>query len=186
MEQENPTQPIQETMPQSELPQPTTVNPPAPAKRSRKRLVIVVGALVLAILISIPICQFFAGFLGSFPEEMKNTSQVIDEYLTAMARKDVNGAYQLLSDKAKTQTPLNQVETLVTGNNYFIFSDYREHSFTGFEMTQVGVDKLAEITGNVEYEGNFVGEYSAVLVKENGVWKIQAIYVNAPAEKIGK
>lgn len=186
MEQENPTQPIQETMPETELQQPAANSSAAPAKRSRKRLVIVVGALVLAILISIPICQFLAGFLGSFPEEMKNTSQVIDEYLTAMARKDVERAFQLLSDKAKTQTSLNQVETLVTGTNYFIFSDYREHAYTNFEMTQVGADKLAEITGNVSYEGNFVGEFSAVLVKENGIWKIQAINVTAPAEKIPK
>jgi len=156
------------------------------AKHSRKRLVLLGGLLVLGILISIPICQFMFGFFGSFPEEMKNTSQVIDEYLSAMAQKDAQRAYKVVYVNGNESIALADLEGLVNGNNYFVFEDYREHSFTGFEMTQVGSVKYAEISGDVTYETNFVGQFSAVLVKENGVWKIQGIQVVAPAEKFGK
>lgn len=178
--------------PMEEMPQATeptagvAANTTTAAKHSRKRLVLLGGLLVLGILISIPICQFMFGFFGSFPEEMKNTSQVIDEYLSAMAQKDAQRAYKVVYVNGNESIALADLEGLVNGNNYFVFKDYREHSFTGFEMTQVGSVKYAEISGDVTYETNFVGQFSAVLVKENGVWKIQGIHVFAPAEKFGK
>jgi hypothetical protein len=158
----------------------------APAKTLRKRLVLL-GALVLVgIVIAVPFCQFFASFLASMPEEIMSTERVIDAYLNAMANRDIVQAYALVSPSGDASIAYSDLQTLTQGNNYALFQGYREISLSNFQMTQVGPDKYAEITGNVLYEGDYVGEFSAVLLKANGKWKIHEFHVSVPPDKFGK
>jgi len=168
---------------------PPTPSPVIPYKnRAARKLVKGLGlVLVLVILgiLALPVCQFFVGFVSSFPEESSSVAQVLDEYLAALANQDAERAYVVVSRSAEAQLNLEILENLVQGNNYRVFEGYQEISFTDFELTQFGSDRSAEVSGYVSYTDNYVGDFSAVLVKENGTWKIQMMQVNVPPDKIG-
>lgn len=184
MIQNNEEHGLEETRPEGEPVQELPALPNKPAKKSRVPLLLVAGLVLLCGLVSIPVCQYLAGFFGSFPAEMESTSQVIHEYLTAMTLKDAERAYKLIDTTSDEPILLTDVQEMLVGRNYLLFSGYREHAFTDFNMTMIGSEKIAEIEGQVAYEGDFIGAYSAVLVKEAGTWKIQRLNIVAPIEKL--
>lgn len=165
-------------------PQPVTA--PVPPKKSRSNLVALVGLAVLGILCAIICGPFLFNFVSSMPEELNAITVVLDEYMQGMANRDASRAFAVVAKTGEQPIPMSDIETLLRGNNYLLFKGYRELALTGFNLTQMGADKYAEVEGQVLYEGDFVGEFSGFVVKENGAWKIQQLKVNAPPDKFGQ
>lgn len=158
----------------------------AAPKKTRRNFVLLAGLVGIVILFGFACCPFVYDFAASFPQEMNATIQVLDEYMKAMADRDAPRAFAVVAKSSEPPIALNDLESLLRGNNYILFKGYRDLALTGFNLTQTGADKYAEVEGNVLYEGNFVGEFSANVIKENGDWKIQTIKVSVPPDKFGQ
>lgn len=156
---------------------------PSPVKKSRTRLIVLVIVLLAGVWISIPYIQFFVNFAVSFPQEIKRIEVLVQDFLTAMSSKDTDAAYEMMSTEGDAQTQRSNIDTLLQGKNYVVFEGFREISLKDINISQYGAYKYAEVSGDVFYDGGFVGDFSGKLVKEGEGWRIQWLTVNAPVEK---
>lgn len=159
----------------------------AAATGSRTARFVLIGLLGLVVSCVVGnVCPFLVSFATSFPEEKSQIEKVIDNFLRVMANKDAASAYTVVYTGEETQITLQDLQSLLKGNNYILFQGYRNISVTDLTLNQVGSVKSAEVAGFIGYSNDFVGDFSATMVKENGAWKIQAIRVNVPPGKFGQ
>ncbi len=161
---------------------PPDLTPRAAPKKSRQWIVWG-GLAALVLLCSVTCGPFMFNFVASMPRELDVITQVLDKFMQAMADRDAPRAVTFVVTSGEQPVTMQDVETMLRGNRYILFKDYRELALTEFTVTQTGADKYAEVAGQILYHGDFVGEFSAAMLKENDVWKIQTIQVHVPPEK---
>ena len=156
---------------------------PGAAPKTSRHWIVWGGLAALVLLCSATCGPFMFNFATSMPGELDAITQVLDKFMQAMANRDAPRAMTFAVTDGEHPVTMEDLETLLQGNNYVLFKDYRELALTEFNLTQTGADKYAEVAGQILYEGDFVGEFSANVTKENGGWKIQMIQVHVPPEK---
>lgn len=165
---------------------PEQKNVPSAVKKSRTKLIVLVIVLLAGVWVSIPYIQFFVNFWVSIPQETKSIGAMVDDFLTAMANKETEKAYTMGTSQGDANTWQAGIDNLLQGNNFVLFEGYREISLTNINISQFGTEKYAEVQGDVMYEGDFIGTFSADVVKEGQLWKFRSVTVNAPAEKFAR
>lgn len=167
--------------------------PDTRGKKSRKTLVIVLVALAIGLCLCAVICVIAGGTgIVRVALERDDVELVLDQFMQAMARKDVDAAYALYSARAQRQMPRSRLEELLQGNNLALFDGY-----TSLQVMNLNISKaintnpdlpqgtIAKVSGSVSYEGGFTGRFEAILERENDAWKLHYINITVPPDKIG-
>lgn len=165
-----------------------------PAKR-RKQRILIVGALVAAgLLLCVVLCiaAFGTGIIKATVER-NDVEQVVDEFMSAMAERDIDKAYALLSTRAKGTVPRSKLEELQDGNNFALFEGYRSVQIANIDVsTTFRTDPdlprgiVANVKGQVIYKSGYSGHFDAILEQENNTWRIFSINITIPPDKIGE
>lgn len=97
--------------------------------------------------------------------------KVVNEQFNDIRQNNLQAAYDLFSDSAKSQTSFSDFQTMVSNNH---LSDAQTASIS-FSGRQVNGDK-AELDGKITVNTSSAG-LKYVLVKENGLWKVSAFAI---------
>lgn len=97
--------------------------------------------------------------------------KVANEQFNDIRQNNIQAAYDLFSDPAKSETTLSDFQTIVSNNH---LSDAQTASIS-FSGRQVNGDK-AELDGRITVNATSAG-LRYLLVKENGVWKVDALSI---------
>ncbi len=166
-----------------------------PQKKSRRNLFLTVGAVVLVLCTCSSICIAATG-LGLFDlskswnVEKPKAENVIDKFMTDMADKNIDRAYDLFSTRAKQNIPKDKLNKEFYGNNYLVYKGYQSLTIKNMQLSKLmNLDKtqpsgtVAHVEGEISYSGGIKGSFNAVLEKEGGAWRIFDIRVVAPPDK---
>lgn len=167
---------------------------PASGKPNNRMWIIAlsaVGALGVLCLCLVAAVAIGAGGIFMATTEKAPAESVLDAYMQAMAGREVETAYALLSPRAQRLIPISKLQELVEGNNYLLFEGYRSLSIENLSVrwiTNINPDlpqgNVLSITGRTLYEDDIEGTFSATLEKLNGTWKIDGMNVIVPPAKM--
>jgi hypothetical protein len=163
----------------------------APPKQTRRTLFIVLGGIAATVCLCVAIAALLIGQgVLRVTQEQAAITPVLDRFMQAMTRRDVNSAYQLFSSRAQRQTSLADLGQLVEGPNYLIFDGYQSVALDNTNLTNsintnpdVPQGTIATVTGRVMYEGDVTGSLRATLEKEDGEWRLFAFNITVPPSK---
>jgi hypothetical protein len=164
-------------------------------RKSRKRLWMISGALVLGSLVCLGLLTAgviaLSGALVTFASERERVERVLDGFMRAVEDKDTARAYTFMSRRATKLWAMSRMEGMIKGNNYVIFDGYRSLQVSditiGFQSSpQPGEPQgiVAQVSGSVTYDCGYTGDFEAVLEKEGDNWRIFGIQVNVPPDKL--
>jgi hypothetical protein len=157
-------------------------------KRSRMWLLIVIsfGAVAVCVCLSLVALLFVAA--GAFTTSADNQDDWLalsDAYMQAMAAKDVGTAYQLFSQEARREMGQSEFTGPLEGPLFALFDGYEDLDIGSWQINYYFPEgKTVELTGYISYRENVEGSYEAILVEEDGQWKIHWFYVSVAPEKI--
>jgi hypothetical protein len=173
---------------------PTVADPVSVAhSKSRNKTVFIVGAVVAGLFLCVVLCAVVIG-TGTIKAALArdDVEQIVDEFMHAMAGKDIEAAYALFSTRARRIVSCSSLEELLQGNNFSVFDGYTSAQVINVNLStafQTNPDlpqgKVAKVNGTITYEGGFIGRFDAVLEQENKEWKLFSINITIPPEKIG-
>ena len=170
------------------------VRPETPAAKLRLKSVWVVTAMLIVRLIYVCLVVLWASFslvsLSGCIADQDNTQVVVDAYMRAMMRKDVDQALALFADgPGKSELRLS-LEEATEGVNSVLFDGYQgantDEITIGFQYGSEPDEPsgiVSHLIGAVSYSDGYTGGFEAVLVKVNGSWKLYSIHVDAPPQK---
>lgn len=145
--------------------------------------VVCVGMVICVVAIAV----FFSGFAS----EQKQVAEVVDQLMLAMTRRDVGGAMALFLEHPQKAKIRASLEDLLTGANFVIFDGYQTIEVLDCTIGLQSASSpdepqglVANVNGAVTYADGYMGDFEAVLVKENGEWKMYAINVNVSPDKL--
>ena len=122
--------------------------------------------------------------------ERPRVGRVIDTLMEAMAAEDPAAAYALFSPRARNTVILEDLEAMLTGNNYVLFENYRATTIEQFAVTldansspDMPQGTVAVVRGRVIYSDNYTDQYEATLENSDGEWLLVGINVNVPPDK---
>jgi hypothetical protein len=130
-----------------------------------------------------------ASFVSVFREKAP-VEEVIDAFMQAMVESDTEKAFTLFSSRAQRQMETNDLQDMLSGNNFVLFEGYQR-----IEIGNLNVSKaintnqdmpqgtVVNVDGTVHYDNGFTGRFDAVLEKENGFWRLHAINITVPPDK---
>ncbi|MBN1580129.1 MAG: hypothetical protein JXA89_05460 [Anaerolineae bacterium] len=161
-------------------------------KRSRKKTIVIVSIAATALVLCVGLCFGIFGInIVKAVLQRDDIAVVIDNFMQSMSRKEADKAYTLLSNRAKRQTPLSELQDLLQENNFALFSGYQDVQISSISVkTAVNTNPnapqgtIAEVSGVVLYQGGFIGQFNAIL-EQDGQWKLFGINVTVPPDKLG-
>lgn len=152
-------------------------------KKSRSKIKIFLCAVGILFLLGF-------GLIGYLMYQgVKDSPQVqwtITNFLNDVSSNNFDSAYMLTSNDFKKSTPK---EDFIKAMSLFKaqYSGFSEQKQTGFSVeTNAGQPTLFKYSGVITYNDKDQGELSAVLVKEDNVWKILFIGVNVNLKRLEK
>jgi hypothetical protein len=108
-----------------------------------------------------------------------------------MTHRDVEQAYSLFSTRAKRQIAVSKFEELMGGSNFALFEGYKKVEVQNIKLVDafntnpdVPQGKVANVSGQVTYEGDYLGSFQATLEKEAEGWRLHFINVTVPPHKL--
>jgi hypothetical protein len=166
----------------------------APGVAQRKgRLAFALVALLLALGLCVVICVAASATSSARTDaEKPGIESVLDQFMNAMERRDLDEAYSLFSTRARRQVSRSEIGGLLEGSNYVLVEGYQRLSITRLRI-EVAVNTnpdipqgtLAHVEAAVEYEGGFTGSMQALLEQEQGEWRLFTMNVQVPPDKFG-
>jgi hypothetical protein len=192
--------PMDDIQPESNDPQPQpnpvsygeVLSPSSPpGSKSRRNWVIAIVAAIFVCCLCTGLCGLIFG-RGIFTtvRETGDVSLVIDSFMRYMENKDIESAYNLFSVRSRSQTPVSDLEDLISGNNYVLFDSYQSLSITNVNISaafntnpDLPQGTVAKVEGIVYYSNGFQGSFNAVLEQEGDQWRLFGIQVNVPPNK---
>lgn len=179
--------PKQETWPAPNVPTPASVQP----QKSNKNVRVIAGFVLAALCLGSLACiAIFGTILFKVATEMAPVESVLDAFMQDMETKDVESAYALFSPRVQRQMPVDDIQTMIDGNNFVLFDGYQSLSVEYLTLTaavntnpDTPQGTVAEANGFVEYSGGFTGNFSATLEKVDGKWMIYRIDIIVPPDK---
>ncbi|MEJ2211208.1 MAG: hypothetical protein P8129_19505 [Anaerolineae bacterium] len=123
--------------------------------------------------------------------ERDDVERVVDEFMQAMAGRDIDSAYAFISTRSKRTTPRSELEELLQGNNYMLFDGYESLHIASINLgarLQTNPDlpqgTVATVSGQITYEGGYDGRFEAILEQEEDEWRIHSIRITVPPDKL--
>ncbi len=164
-----------------------------PRKRSRKKLVII-STVVVGLCLVLTLCGLlFVGGNIRVALERDDVEQAVHQFMLAMARKNVNAAYALFSERAQETVSLSKLQEMVEGNNYVLFDRYDSLEVSWLNVgpavssnPEMPRGIVAKAAGETRYTDGSMGSFQAVLERVNGEWKLTGVNVTVPPAKFGK
>lgn len=102
---------------------------------------------------------------------------VVEQFLQAGRASDIEGAIALTVDPRGMR---GEVENLIEDNRY-LFEGFQNAKTAGWEFSkETGRDDTLELEGELVYESDPKGRFSAVLLKQEGTWKIASLWIERP------
>jgi len=124
-------------------------------------------------------------------EEQPYVLEVLDEFMRKMEAEDLDGAYEMFSSRAQNQFKLEDLENFTDDANVVLFDGYqdievRNINFKSAFNTDPNLPQgeIVEFEGLVTYENYFTGTFTAVLEKEDDVWRIHTFNVIVSPDKV--
>jgi hypothetical protein len=165
-----------------------------PGVAQRKgRLAFALVALLLALGLCVVICIAASATTPAQTDAQRPAIEsVLDQFMNAMERRDLDEAYSLFSTRARRQVSRTEIGELLEGNNYVLVEGYQHLSLTRLRI-EVAVNTnpdipqgtLGHVEAEVEYEGGFTGSMQALLEQEQGEWRLFTVNVQVPPDKPG-
>jgi hypothetical protein len=187
------TDELQKPMPESQPENPPAVTGAvAPQlRKTNKKLWAILGiAFGVICLCSILCITLIATGTGKVMVEKAPIESVLDAFMKDMEAKDIESAYALFSPRAQRQVPMADLEKMIQGNNYILVEGYQSLSVRNINLTaainanpDVPQGTVANVSGIISYDGGFTGQFTAILEKVDGVWKLDGINVTVPPDK---
>lgn len=163
----------------------TRIAVPKPAAKRRSIHPLLIS---VCIFVAVKLCPGLASTVWqtvtALPAEADQIAIVIDQAMTAGKARDAGAIYALFSAEAHESVPFSNIERLISGYNYVLFSGYRELSITEINMTWAGAT-TAEVSGSIAYDDGYTGVFAAELVKEDAGWRLQGFSITVPPAKVG-
>jgi hypothetical protein len=178
--------------PASSFQPPVPPDQPVTPKPSRKWLwvLLIAGGVLVAICFCVSLFVLVAGGSATMFSQGGNAAQTVDAFMQAMSNKDVDKAYALFSRRAQRQMQLSKIEEMLKGANFALFDGYNKVQVLNTNISQavntntdVPQGTVARINGIVSYEGEYTGQFQAVLELEDKIWKLHSINVTVPPAK---
>lgn len=168
--------------------------PVARARRGRGRSIGLLASVVL-LCACFWACALAAGIgLIRAVAAMPEIGDVLDQYMAAMRDERVADAYSLITAGAQQVETLEEFAARREGNAMPPLAGYRSLELTGFNAIYgsspyeaAGAGRTGPemtVTGSVFYEGGYAGGLQAVMLQENGTWRIADIGINVPLEMV--
>jgi len=142
-------------------------------------------------------CCIFPGLLGEWTPKVryndKVSTQVIDDYLSAMATKDSDLAVNFLATNNSMGFSKKDLDSQLEGVNYSLYSGYQSIEVTYSRLQRGSTDdaysSYAHIEGDIMYRlpidyYQSKGFFIADLVKIGNNWKIDRIEIFVSPEKV--
>jgi len=157
-------------------------------KRSRTWLLIVISFAAVAVCVCLSLVALLFVAARAFITSADNQDDWLalsDAYMQSMAAKDVETAYQLFSQEARREMGQSEFAGLLEGPLFALFDGYEDLNIGSWQINlNYPEGKTVELTGYISYLENVEGRYEAILVEEDGQWKIYWFYVSVAPEKI--
>jgi hypothetical protein len=169
----------------------TVTHPPAPSKKSRRNVFVIIGVLLICLCMCVGTASLVVGkgVIKIVTEEPK-VEIVIDKYMKALADKDASKAYALFSTRAKKNISLADLGKFLEGNYYRVFEGYQSLAIANINLSivsdpdpDVPQGMVAEVDGMISYADGFTGNFEAVLEKDGEEWRLFSINVTVPPDK---
>lgn len=155
-----------------------------PNKRPKKKYFVFGFLLGVAALCSL----FYIGFIkinsNFFEKEKAPITAMIDSFMQAMTHKDFETAFALFGPQVQNQLLLNDLEGMVTSNNFKLFEGYQKVEIRNMKTTSaIFLDQkdikgiIYIVDGYIEYKGGYSGKLESVLKKIDGKWVIYGFNV---------
>jgi hypothetical protein len=119
-------------------------------------------------------------------DDQTQIQNTLDKFMQALAKKDVDSAYAMLSASGQKQAPKAKMRQMVQGTNFTVFEDYQSteieqlsvsQSFNGGQ-SQNQHTVQAYVAGYFHYSDGVKRRFTASLVKEEDTWKIDTFSVD--------
>ena len=122
----------------------------------------------------------------SIPSESREEwLSLIDNFMQAMVRNDVDSAYDLFSSEARQEFPKSDLSAMTNGALYTLFDGYESLELESWEINyDLSAGKFVELVYKVQYQDEYEGSLYAVLQDDDGIWKLYWIDLTVPPEKI--
>lgn len=138
---------------------------------------------------AVALCAFL-GFIAArlVPDVLEAQDEVqvvINQYMRAMARRDTQDAQRYLTHD-NSLLLYNTLQQMVNPNNgdYAMFDRFQTLQLRNYSVKIVNGKTSVRIDGDLLYTNGYRGSLTAVLVKENGAWKIESIDIYIPPQKV--
>lgn len=166
--------------PQPVYPQQPVYMQPEKPKSKWKKALIRIGILVLLLGL------LFGYLILQGVKDAPKVQQKVTNFLQLVSNNDLETAYTLTSTQFKESTPK---EDFIKAMSLFKaqYSGFKEQKQTGFSVeVNAGQPTLYKYSGTITYLDGDQGELAAVLLKEDGEWKILSIRVNVDIKRLEK
>jgi hypothetical protein len=186
---------IEQPLPPNEPPAPQAAasleaQVPGPVRYARPRWWGLLGAGLLACVgLSCGLLAFAAHRIAG---EQDDIAAVIDAVMGAMAAGEADRAYVLFSPQVQSPDLKAGLESSLTGVAFVLYDGYHGLELSNVTIgVQAGTDPaephgvVAQAAGLIYYRDGFVGTFEAVLIKEQGAWKLWGININTSPERLG-
>lgn len=176
-------QPQVQQSPQQTTVQPQTINPEPviPKKKSRLKIVLLTIGGIIVLVAAILGFLIFRGFKDSPIVQEKVTS-----FMQNVSSGNYDAAYALTSKEFKQTTSM---ESFTKAMSIFKaqYSEFQSQDQIGFNVeANAGQPTLYQYSAVVTYTDGETGKLIAVLVKEDGDYKILSVEVNVGIDRIEK
>lgn len=172
-------------------PEQKTTIPKKPNLKSRIYFSLI-GIVIISIICGLATFGIFWFKKADAGKEAVQVQAVMNDYMQAMAAGDSAKGYIYFSDRVKAVRTaadlaalLSKVEQRALYDGFVSAEIITIQTSTVLETAPENpAGEVADVSGTIQYEDNFSGEFSAVLQKEGGEWRIHAIEISVPEEKI--
>jgi hypothetical protein len=156
-------------------------------KRLLSRMALVAGCLIGLVFIMCVglVTGILAVVLLTGVESQDEWLVVGDAFMQAMADKDIDTAYSLFAKEARHDVKRSDLATFIDGPFFALFDGYVDLEMKSWYVNYVYPEGTTiEMAGPVYYQERYTGYYEIVLTQEGEAWKLLAINVEVPPEKI--
>lgn len=163
-----------------------------PPQKRRRITPLRVAIIGMVLCLALAICAVLAGrlVLDSIRDRIKIEAR-IDAFMEAMADRDAARANTALSSHARQEMSQADLETMTHGASYAQFEGYRRIKVSDTRFHDTSSRDPGEphgrhviVTGTIDYDGGFRGNFSASLEKEGEHWFLYRIEITVPPGKV--
>jgi len=170
------------------MPPPLPVSETAP-KRSPKLWWIILLCLLGVVLLAggtFGIYRLVSTRMPVAQDDHALVQKTLDKFMQAMVKRDIDSAYAMLSSDGQKQASRAKLQQMAQGANSAIFENYQSTEIVqlsvsqSFDSTQ-GQNQHTEqasVAGYFHYSDGVKRRFTAALLKEGSVWKLDAFSVD--------